>query len=790
MNLFSKIAMLLLVFSHSTLFGQTDSLKICKRIFKGHVFDGGTTRPLIGATVYFPALQLGTATNLKGEYKIENLCEGKYAVKISYLGYKNIETTIEIRTNTHLDFSLSADTSALESIMILGRKEDYFTVSQPVTSIEAKELDKTRGLALGEALKKIPGMFAFQTGPSISKPVLHGMHSNRLLIINAGLRQEGQQWGAEHGPEIDPSVSNKLTVIKGASGLRYGSDAIAGVIIVEPKSLKNIEGIGGEVNLGAFSNNRMGFGSAMVEGNTNKIPELKWRIQGSYKQAGSSMSPNYMLSNTAFKEDNFSLGLGYIKNKFEIDMYYSRFHTQLGILPDAQPTNLTDLTTAINRTQPRVIEPFTYNINRGYQNVTHDLVRVKASVNTGNFGKLSAILGSQWNSRQEYDRHAPSRDSLKNYPQYDLNLTTQSIDLVYDHFQSHHFSGQYGVFFQDQTHRRDGTRYLIPDYLSNSYGAFVMEKWKKNRVEVEAGIRYDIKKYHYFFRKGNVFSDSTYQYQNFSGNVGINYQLTPALTWKTNAGVTFRPPTPNEMFVDGQVHGSVFVEIGNSKFKAEQGYKFITNLEYRTQKLSFETSLYYTYILDYIYLRPTLLFRETRRGQLLEFAYTQTNASFYGIDLSAIYSITPQIDIIAKGSAVNAFNETFQNYLVYIPPYRGELAAKWQPIFAPFLKKNAVYGQVTGSFVANQSRVDLNSDFAAPPKGYALLALELGADIKMGKHTWFVSLQATNLLNTSYREYMNRYRYFADEPGRNFILRLKIPLNIYSPKSSLFTSNS
>lgn len=761
---------------------QSDTTNTCTRTFNGHVYEGQSQKPLLGAVIYFPELKKGAETNEKGEFKIIALCEGQYLFKVSYLGYKTLQQTIDIDKSAHRDIMLQADTNLLESIVVTGEKQDVYLQTLPINTLEAKALDRTRGLNLAESLKEIPGMFTFQTGPNISKPVLHGMHSNRLLIMNAGLRLEAQQWGAEHAPEIDPFVSNKLTVVKGASGLRYGSDAISGVIIVEPKSHKDISGIGGELNLGGFSNNKMGVGALMLEGNITKIPDLKWRAQGSYKHAGSAQTPRYLLSNTAYREDNFSASMGYLKKKFSIEAYFSRFHTTLGILPDAQPNNNKDLAIAIQRTQPRTIEPFTYQINRGFQDVTHHLFSVKSQLNISDIGTLNLILGSQWNHRQEYDRHKPLVDSLKESPQYDFRLSTQSTELVFDHKQGHHLQGLFGLSYQQQVNEWDGTRFLIPTYLSNSYGAFILEKWQLNRLELEAGVRYDVKNYTYLFRKGIQFSDSSYTYQNFSGNMGASFRLSPQFTLKSNIGATFRPPTPNEMFVNGQVHGSVFIEVGNANLQPEQGYKFITSATYQSNKFSFEATAHYAYINNYIYLKPTLLYRETRVGQLLEFAYTQTNASFYGMDLNADYQLSKAVNVIAKGSAVNGFNETFQDFMVFIPPYRGEVAARWQPQFATFLKNNAVYGQITGSFTATQTRVNPNSDFVPPPQGYALAALELGADVAIGKQLININFQINNIFNTSYREYMNRYRYFADEPGRNFIVRVKIPLFIYQPK--------
>ena len=127
------------------------------------------------------------------------------------------------------------------------------------------------------------------------------------------MRLEGQQWGSEHAPEIDPFMAQKLSVIKGASSLQYGSDAIGGVILVEPNHLPSTPGIGGEFNFAGYSNNAEGNFSATLEGNHAKVPALSWRVQGTYKRGGNVRSPNYWQKNTGVEEGDFSATLGWKK---------------------------------------------------------------------------------------------------------------------------------------------------------------------------------------------------------------------------------------------------------------------------------------------------------------------------------------------------------------------------------------------------------------------------------------------------------------------------------------------
>jgi iron complex outermembrane receptor protein len=247
--------------------------------------------------------------------------------------------------------------------------------------IEGSDLAETRGQSLGEALKAATGVTTLQTGSSIAKPVIHGMHSNRVLILNNGIRQEGQQWGSEHAPEIDPFMAQKLTVIKGAAGVRYGSDAIAGVIMVEPNPLPDSAKIHGEANLVGFSNGQQGIASGIIEGGLPKKKGWAWRLQGTYKRGADIKTADYYLANTGIQERNFSATIGYNTAHWGTEAYFSYFDTQLGIFAGSHIGNITDLLTAINSSRPNsdyTPSSASYTINRPNQDLAHNLFKVKS----------------------------------------------------------------------------------------------------------------------------------------------------------------------------------------------------------------------------------------------------------------------------------------------------------------------------------------------------------------------------------------------------------------------------
>jgi iron complex outermembrane receptor protein len=220
-----------------------NSIPHCDCFIHGKVIDNATKEPIVGAVILVKEQNKGTTTDVNGHYHIANLCQGTYTIIGRIVGYQEKTYTIKLVHEAEQEIKLSEGELHLANVDIKAEKIDNLTQTKNV--LENAALDQTRGQSLGETLKQISGVTTLQTGSSISKPVIHGMHSNRVLIMNNGVRQEGQQWGSEHAPEIDPFVAKRITVLKGAAGVRYGSDAIAGVIMLEPEALPDSTKFGG-----------------------------------------------------------------------------------------------------------------------------------------------------------------------------------------------------------------------------------------------------------------------------------------------------------------------------------------------------------------------------------------------------------------------------------------------------------------------------------------------------------------------------------------------------------------
>lgn len=537
----------------------------------------------------------------------------------------------------------------------------------------------------------------------------------------------------------------------------------------------------------------MGNIGVTVNHNFTQWPALRLRVQGSSKIGGNAKTPDYYLKNTGFTEQNFSAGLGYQRENYGLEVYYSQFNTQLGILSAAHIGNLTDLQRAIASPVPLETGNFNYKINRPYQLVNHHLLKISGHVRTGEVGRFTWLSSFQENNRAEYDKHLPRNNEAAafNRPDIDLQLSTFFNELTWEHRLSNDVTGSIGVTGMLQRNQYSG-RFFIPNYWNYTGGVFWLERWRKAKWQLEAGTRYDYRRLDVVFYQNRVRTEPQFNYHNFSGSLGGIYDLNHHVSLSLNAGTAFRSPSVNELFSNGLHHGTASVEIGDRNLKAENAYNLVATATYRSEKkLNGELSLYRNYIRDYIFLAPVFPATLTVRGAFPTFRYSQTDATFTGLDLSLAYGLSNAFSVNGKASVVRALNLKTDDYLILTPPDRFDAHLRFEPN-----KARNTFFQVGGLLIRRQNRVPanpvynpepgsnatitfvpVNGDYAAPPPGYFLLQASLGTTLRAGKQPLEISLSGNNLLNTPYRDYLNRFRYFADEMGSNIVLRVRLPLN-------------
>jgi len=767
------VSSLVLAIGGNKLLAQSSA---CKLSLSGSVTDRDTKENLPYAAVMLKGTNFQQEADSLGHFSFENMCAGTYILECSHIGCHPFKDTIQLQESMQILVHMPHNAHSLEHVMVC-EKKDETDKTKVMATLQAQALFETRGQNLGESLKKLPGVSTLQTGASISKPVVHGMHSNRLLILNNGVRLEGQQWGSEHGPEIDPFWGNELSLIKGAASVRYGSDALAGVILVNPSPMPSNQKTSGELTLAGISNGWGGVGALTLQGNPKRVEHLSWRIQATAKEVGNVRSPSYWLKNTGMKEHNYSATLAYNKETFGLELFASSFNSKIGIFSGSHIGNLTDLEYAIQNKVPMDTAVFSYAIERPFQKINHQTVKFSVFYLTGIKGKLQYQFAFQNNHRQEWDKHLPLNDSLAalNLPEFNFTINTFNNDLVWIGTRTKGWETNAGLSWIYQNNRTEG-RYFIPNFVSNNLGAFAIEKYKKGKWELEAGVRFDYKTQLANTLQSKTIVPIALHWNNVSFDLGANFAPHKNIQVVLNFGKAWRSPAINELYAKGLHHGAAAIEVGDQGLAVEQAYN--TNLEFILKKsddLFLQVSGYANVIQDYIYLQPVLPASLTISGAFPTFQYQQANALFMGGDLDLKYRPFHALEVSAKASLIRVQNlENGPNFPM-IPPNRYEAGlsynfGNWGP-----LKGN--YLQLIGQFTDQQRMALSVVDYMEIPKAYFLLNANVGGKLKMKKNELNLGVNINNALNTKYRDYMDRFRYFSDALGINIVFKIQYIFN-------------
>lgn len=747
----------------------------CKFVLSGHIEDADTKEKLSAATISIKELNIQFITDVNGDFRYQQICPGTYEIQVSHAGCETVTKTVTVNKNIHLDILLPHLRHNLQEVVVEAQKPvpNYGFRQQ----LDKRTLEQSKTASFAEALSRINGVSLLQTGSTISKPVIHGLHGTRILTINNGIRQEGQQWGNEHAPEIDTYIADKLSVIKGVEALRYGSDAIGGVVLIDPKPVRSIPGYNGEINSAYATNNQQYVVSGLFEHQPQNFSAFSYRLQGTYKRAANVKTPGYRLNNTGLSEQNFSMTANWKKEHYQLQAYYSQFASQVGIFPGSHIGNLTDLLNVIPQSKPNDIflGEKTYDIQRPRQEVLHRLFKLRTEFSKNNH-RFNFILGGQYNHRDEFNI---VRSSSNKRPQVSLALITTSEELTYEHPEFGNLKGTIGISMMQQDNSYSG-RYLIPNYTANNYGAYWIEKWSYNKWNIEGGIRFDdrsIATKRLRFNGARV--DHDFHFATMGSSLNAGYQLTEALKWNVNASVTTRAPQVNELLVDGIHDASGTYEQGDINLRTEKSFNISSGLAYNSssKKLSAEIYVYHNRINDFIYQQPKpddpVL---TIVGAFPRIAYQQTNAVLQGADMSVKYLLNTQLQLLSRLSMLRARNVALKDWLILMPAdrWRNEVVYTFRD--GRRISDAYVSAEVVSTFAPRVPSDDNGKqDYKAPPDAYTLVHMNAAATVQLFGTPVVVGISGRNILDGRYRDYLNSFRYYADEAGRNITLRIKVP---------------
>ncbi|MEQ1747634.1 MAG: TonB-dependent receptor [Saprospiraceae bacterium] len=754
----------------------------CHLALRGKIVDADTREPLAYTTLTVVGTGRGAIADAEGVFVIPNLCEGTtYTVMVNHVECEHQTQIVRLVENTELNFYLHH--RVLGEVMVV-EKSVAPAPTQAAVSTTGSELAAAQGINLGEAIKRLPGVTVLNTGATIAKPVVQGLHSNRIAIVANNVALEGQQWGAEHAPEIDPFTAQRITVVKGAAGVRYGVGAMAGAIVLEAAPLREQNGAGGWLSLGGFSNGRAGVAAGAVDWKKTG-GSLAARLQVTVKRSGNLSAPDYYLGNTGAAELNFSALANWKKGRWSHEMAASRFGQRVGILRAAHVGNLTDLQRAIESPVPLNNEDvFSYDIERPYQQVEHYTGRYRGVLRLSEKWKLSGQYALQFNDREEYDV-VRKTGTAADKPQLSFRLWTNTLDLALEHFPIGHWEGGIGVQGIQQTNLV-GRGGLIPDYTTLGGSVWALERWRRfpHPVEFELGLRYDYRQTQATTSGGLNDVDTLVHFGSLSGTAGIVYHAHKNVSLTLNSGFAWRPPHVNELFARGVHHGAGTYEEGRRDLLPEKAWNSNLTLQVRLAQANLNVSVYRNQMSNFIYLDPQRTFVLTSRGAFPAYFYAQADAVLQGLDASLSVPIVAGIAAEGRASILHGYRlardsgdtDTHRDWLPLLPADRFQYGLRWTLNNGQHSADDGeTYVQLTATTTLRQPRIPERGLLKDAPSGFTTVSVQAGHTFRIGKLANGQKIEAgltiQNLGNLQYREYLNFFRFFTDEPGINVGVR-------------------
>lgn len=736
---------------------------------------------IAGAFVEVHETGQSTFSSASGMFVLNDLAKGHYHLHVRCAGFKSFAADVECPSGS-LRIVLQPTDIELSEVTIENSfsKSEYARQSLDMTVIDRAGMDRMRGMTLSQSLGQLAGVNAVSTGVGIAKPVIRGLQGNRIVVNDQGIKQEGQQWGNDHGLELDQFSIERLELVKGAASLQYGSDGLGGVINVLPAGAPE-EGWHGGVQMLARTNNSLLGTSAMITYRKSRF-FIRYRSTlqryGDYRVPATSFT--YLnrtlpieagrLRNTAGEEWHHQLAVGFMGEKVNWTLTLSRFQQRSGLFPGIVgiPTygNVRDDGNA-------------FNIDLPLQNVQHHKAILNLSRQMRK-GWLQVDAGVQHNARREDAR--PHVDGYGPMPTttmaHRLELFTAQATARYHLRHNERWKSVPGVNVQYQQNRRGGFEFLLPNYNTYNAGAWWFSEWSRHSKSTvwNAGVRYDVG-----HMQATAFNALLYdvsqqpiglwqrspnvqrQFQNVSAAIGFSKVWRQVWSFKMNAGKTFRIPNGAEMLSNGVHHGTWRHEQGDASLKAEQGYQLDATAGIERERWKLHFTPYFNYFSGYIYLRPTARFSELPDGGQV-YRYTQNDALFTGAEFTGEWHPLRPLHLEVSADYVFSYNLQTTLALPFTPPFRARTQAMWEKEGEHW----KWYGGMQAWAVAAQNRVDRN-EWTTP--GYFLIDALAGISRQWKHHAVSLRLTLSNATDRRYMNHLSLYRrLMLPEQGRNLAL--------------------
>ncbi len=768
-----------------------------KVMLSGRITDAKTGDPLPGASIYLVDDKLGAVADADGRYAINNIPVGHHILEVSHLGYASIVEHIELSGNIERNFSLSPIVTENQGVIVTGVSSatSIRKAPVPVATIRKQALLQTPSTNIIDALTRIPGVAQASTGPAVSKPVIRGLGYNRVVTINEGMRQEGQQWGDEHGIEIDEMSVVRAEILKGPASLMYGSDAMAGVLNLV-SHMPVAEGtVKGNILTNYQTNNRMMGLHGNIAGNQNG---LNWNVYGTYKSAGDYKNKyDGRVLNSRFNEKNAGGYIGLNKSWGYSHLIVSRFDQQIGMVEGDRDDATGKFILFAGSPLERIATNEDLSSRKMFvpnQRVLHNKI-----VSDNNFvmgrSRLKVNLGFQNNLRREYgEPDEPDEEELF----FDLKTFNYNLQWQLPKMKEWHTS--IGVNGMQQSNRNKGEETLIPEYNLFDAGVYVYTQRFFNKTTLSGGLRFDnrmVNSEELMEGPDLKFEAFKKSFANFSGSVGISYEPSEAITLKANIARGFRAPNMSELASNGTHEGTNRYEYGDISLKSETSFQFDGGLEFNYEHFNIGIAAFYNSIDNFIFYRKlnsvfggdSLV--NVDGEDMMAFKFSQQNAALAGFE--ATIDIHPHpLDWLHFENNISFVRGRFSQpvdgtrNLPLIPAARwvSELRGNFNKAGKSFRN---LYVKLEADNVFDQNKAFTGYDTETITEGYTLMNAGLGSDIvgKNKKTLFSVYMALNNITDKAYQNHLSRLKYTAENMvtgragvfnmGRNFSVKLNVP---------------
>jgi iron complex outermembrane recepter protein len=788
----------------STLAFAGKASEILKGSFSGIVTDAITGKPLSGVSVYISDARLGTSTNYNGEFYIGNISVGEHLVEFSHIGFNTHAEQILIKGDTKKDINLRESVVENNAVIITGvsRASQLKKVPFSVAIIRKEELQQTTSTNIIDVITKKAGVSSLATGPAISKPIIRGLGYNRVLTMNDGVRQEGQQWGDEHGIEIDEASVNKIEILKGPASLVYGSDAMAGVINIITNIPAAMNTIKTNVGTNYQSNNKLRSLHGNVAGNINGF---NWNIYATTKAAADYKNKfDEKVFNSKFNEKNIGGYVGYNGSWGFSHLLVSSFHLKAGLIEGDRDSTGKFIKEVSNGELIQATDAdFQSSIPQiPYQHIRHFKIATDNNFKIGS-NNLTLNLGFQQNKREEYgDVNTPTKQGLF----FDLKTITHATKFHIKEKKG--WKPSIGISGMNQTNTNRGIEQLIPNYNLTGAGIFVFIEKEITKLNISGGVRFDtrnINAKNLLDETGAVKGEAfTKNFSNFSASTGLAYEANKNVNLKLNIARAFRAPSIPELASNGAHEGTIRYEYGNTNLKSEVSTQLDAAVELNNEHVSFNLAAYLNSFNNFIFYRK--LSSEFGGDSLVDigggeflsaFKFEQQRANLAGVE--ATLDIHPHpIDWLhfqntfsyVAGSLKESIEGTKNLPFIPAPKLLTELRGDFKKIGNNITN---FYVKVELDNTFKQTRAFTAFDTETTTAAYTLLHVGLGAEINAkGKTIFSINFSANNITDVAYQNHLSRLKYAAENMatgrtgvfnmGRNFSVKVNVPLIFQTKK--------